>query len=536
MKKLQYLAISVILSIFGLQIAILQANATESRNEYIIAQQKSNKNQKPETDDDMIKALQERDKKIEGFKDMLKIDGIVPEVDSEGENNTDTGDEMMDALQKRQNKIKNLKELKQAKDLLNQTKIKNLQKENINIENSEDIEKIQNIVNDKSLNEDEIIKALKKENINIDSVEKLQKIQKIINVSLPGTSTEAQEEEKLSPQIAFRMFAIGIPATILVFLVASPFAKGIISTITTNYDKKFGKPTVPERSLNLHHDAWKKISTIGRKVDRMNDDKFGNDEFKTLIHYKIDVAKNVEGFKELNYQVELLRAAMIAQKSFLKLESAELRYRGRKQQEFYRYVAENLDEDVDKAAFSKKIKKKQAELLPLINTEEGREALNSYTKELNEISKHELGLKLLAVFKKLELKDFSIIREISNIVDGLQGSELLEPKQLILTVKEYYDVFEKIAPILNISKEEASAGTYARILQIVGLVHRHGDSYQKFRELIRQLRKWEDPYETITTIREQYSDREYKLPLEFKQDILGESTHKQYEKYLPDLG
>ena len=116
MRKLQYLAITTVLSIFSLQIAILQANATENLNyimeiastdEYIIAQQKSNKDQKLET-----------------------------------------------------------------KDLLNQTKIKNLQKENINIESHEDIEKIRKIINDRSLGEDEIIKALKKQNYLVKKISK----------------------------------------------------------------------------------------------------------------------------------------------------------------------------------------------------------------------------------------------------------------------------------------------------------------------------------------------------------------------------
>ncbi len=48
--------------------------------------------------------------------------------------------------------------------------------------------------------------------------------------------------------------------------------------------------------------------------------------------FNINVAKKTEGYPELNNSVELLKAAIIAQKSFLKLESTELRYRSRKQQ------------------------------------------------------------------------------------------------------------------------------------------------------------------------------------------------------------
>ncbi len=447
-----------------------------------------------------------------------------------------TGDEMIDALQKRQDKIEGLKEFKILKDKDNREKIDKLEKENINLADAEELKQLEEIINNENLNSEEILKALEKEKINIKSIEKLHKIQTIINLGKSKSNAfQSDDSGKLPATTAFRLLTIGIPATILVFLIATPFVKGTFGVFKSNYQKKFGKPPIPERSLTLHNEAFKEISSIGRKADSLNDNKFGNEEFKILIHFKVELSKNTEGYKELNYKVELLRAAIIAQKSFLKLESTELRYRSRRQQEFYQHIADNLEDNLDKEAFAKKIKKKQAEILPLINTEEGREAIHSYSREINEISKYELGLKLLSLFKKYDLKDFSIIRDISQIVEGLQGSDLLEPKRLVLTVKEYYDVFEKIAPVLEISKEESTPATYARILQIVGLVHRHGDSYGKFKELIRLLHKWEKPNETIEMVREQYSDREYSIPPEFKKEIPGVNTYHQYAEYLENL-
>ena len=560
MLKLQYLTLISAIAILGLNNTTANADTSIAKNKtysnksqevkvnsspqnitstpYLIAQKSSNsKKSAPKNEDmEMIEQIQKRDKKLEAFKDMLKIDGVVPEVSEEGKNSVNTGDEMMDALQKRQNKIQNLKELKILQDKFNQEKIKELAKEDINLKNAEEFEELQEIINDESLEDAEILKALQKNNINIESIEKLQKIQKLVNTGNPKSAiVQSEDSDKLSATTAFRIFTIGIPATILVFFIATPLVKGSIATFKSNYDKKFGKPSIPERSLNLHNEAFQEISRISRKAKSIDDDKFGNEEFKTLIHFKVDVAKGTEGYKELNYKVELLRAAIVAQKSFLKLESAELRYRSRKQQEFYKYIADNLEEDLDKEDFAKKIKKKQAEILPLINTEEGREAIHSYAREINEISKYELGLKLLSLFKKYDLKDFSIIRDISGIVEGLQGSDLLEPKRLVLTVKEYYDVFEKIAPVLEISKAESTPATYARILQIVGLVHRHGDSYSKFKELIRLLHKWEQPHETVTMVREQFNAREYKLPPELQKEIPGANVHEKYAEYLADL-
>jgi hypothetical protein len=402
-----------------------------------------------------------------------------PNTTTTKSNSSNPEDEMIDALQKRQEKIEELKELPLLK------------------------EKLEN----------------KNSNKQLDSPESL----------------ESSTSSKTSKPLLQKMLTIGLPATILVIAVATPFFKGIIGVFLSNFQQKFGKPQIPDRSLNLHNDALKEINIIGKQVEKVNDEKFASEEFKLLIQIKIDIAKGTEDYPELNYQVELLKAAIIAQKSFLKLEATELRYRSRKQQEFYQYIAEHLEAEIDKEEFAKRIKKKQTEILPLINTEEGREAINSYTQEINAISKHELGLKLLALFKKYDLQDFSIIQQIANVIEGLQGYDLLSPKRLVAYVREYYDLFDKIAPILGISKNDSSHATYARILQVIGLNNRHGGAYLEFKELVKLLHKWEKPYETITMVREQFSPSEYQIPSEFQHEIPGTSTYKKYAQYLANL-
>ncbi|MCC0178994.1 hypothetical protein I4641_18665 [Waterburya agarophytonicola K14] len=560
MGKLQYFTLATVISILGsnsIKISSASASvsnrnpnlvqnketATESSlqnktrfsvmantTSYQLAQKSTSSNEDLET----IETIQKRDKKIEGFKDLLKIDGVVPEVDLDREKSSSNGDEMMDALQNRQQKLQKLKEIKQAQDLLNEGKLNALKAEDINLKNVSEIEKIKKIVNNNNLDDAEIIDALQKENINIESSEKLEKIKTIVN---SGTSarSESSDSDKLSATTAFRMFTIGIPVTILVFLIATPFVKGTFGVVKSNVDEKFGKPKVPDGSITLHNKALAEITTIGTKAEKINDAKFGNEEFKLLIQIKIDIAKKTEGYEKLGYGVDLLQAAIIAQKSFLKLESTELRYRSRKQQQFYQYVADNLEENVDKEAFAKKVKKKQVEILPLITTEEGRDALESYIKEINNISKYDLGLKLLSLFKKYDLQDFSILKKISDVVERLQGEDLLSPKDLISLVLENYDAFEQLAPILDIPKSEVSPTTYARILQVIGLENRHGKSYIQFKQLVTLLKSWEKPFKTINMVRNEYTSHKYQVPEEFKQEISGLEVYNQYAKYLPDL-
>ena len=451
----------------------------------------------------------------------------------------ETGDEMIDALQERQEKIENLKELKNLQEQLDNTNLNNkkleaLQQTELNITNLEELQELEAIVNNGNLDNAEILDTLQDQGFNIENIEKLQKIQTILNADKSAIS-ESSDSSRLSATMAFRMLTIGIPATILVFLVGMPFVKGIAGVFKDNIDEKFGKPKVPDGSIALHNKALKEITLIGNKAERINDDKFGNEEFILLIQIKIDIAKKTEGYPELSYRIELLKAAIIAQKSFLKLESTELRYRSRKQQEFYQYVAENLEEDIDKEAFAKKVKKKQIEVLPLITTDEGRDAIESYVKEIKNISQYDLGLKLLTLFKQYDLKDFSILKKVSDVVESLQGQDLLSPKNLVSLVLENYEAFEKLTPILGISEAESSPTTYARILQVIGLENRHGKAYLQFEQLVQLLKTWEKPDKTIKMVREEYTSNKYQIPSEFEQEIPGIDIYRKYAKYLPDL-
>ena len=205
MNELHKLTLLTVISILGLSTINAYASSAIADNQkesasFLIAQNSDSKDSKPtpETEDEMIDAIQKRDQKIEAFKDMLKIDGIVPEVDTE-EDAIDTGDEMMDALQRRQQKIENLKELKQVQDKLNNQKIDALQKQNIDVKNAEELQNIRTIINNKNLDSEEIIDTLQKQNINIDSIEKLEKIQSIINA---GSTVKLSESGKMSAQTA----------------------------------------------------------------------------------------------------------------------------------------------------------------------------------------------------------------------------------------------------------------------------------------------------------------------------------------------
>ncbi|BAZ46240.1 hypothetical protein NIES4102_32690 [Chondrocystis sp. NIES-4102] len=374
--------------------------------------------------------------------------------------------------------------------------------------------------------EDEMIDALQNRQEKIEKLpEKLPLKDQKLNNSQSDNSPAPLPKKRFKTS---KLLMIGFPLTILFLAVATPLLKKITK-------EKSNKLPIPERSLNLHNNALKEINTLASQIEKINDTKFANEEFILLLQIKIDIAKGTEGYAELNYQAELLKAAIIAQKSFLKLESTELRYRSRKQQEFYQYIADNLVADVNKEEFIQKIKNKQTEILPIINTVEGKEAINAYAQEIETLSQYELGLKLLALFKQYDLRDFAIIKQIADVIEGLQGQDLLSAKRLLTYILEYYDLFDKIAPVLGIIPGIQSQITYAKILQFIGLNNRHGGSYQEFQALVKLLQRWEQPYGIITTIRQQFSPEEYHFPSEFEQEIPGTNIYQKYAPYLAKL-
>ena len=429
-------------------------------------------------------------------------------------------------------KIESLKELKLLNDISkDEATLDNLQEQNFNVESLEELEAIENVLNNPDLSHEEMLNALQAQGLNIESLPQLKQLRKIV-----GTKPAiASESTGISSPLAFKMLTIGLPATLLVFLIATPFVKGITRAIKSNYQEKYGKLRVPEGSVSLHNRALKEITFIGNKAEKINNDKFGNEEFLLLLRIKINMSKEAEGYRGLSNCVELLEAAIIAQKSFLRLEQTELRYRSRQQQKFYRYVADNLEEDVDCEAFAQKVNQKQSEILPSIATDEGKAAINTYVKEINVLSKYKLGLKLLALFKQYELQDFSILKNISDVVEGFQGKDLISSDELISPVLENYESFEKLGPIIGISKAESTPQAYAKILQVIGLTNRHGKAYLEFAQLVELLKKWEKPYKTIAMVRQEYTENKYSIPPEFKEDIPGTSTYQRYAEYLSDL-
>ena len=322
---------------------------------------------------------------------------------------------------------------------------------------------------------------------------------------------------------------------ILATLLAPVFmaiGKVVEEEVVEGLQEQYGKPKVPDKAVTLHNNTFRELKTLANRASRIADEKFGSEEFMIYTKLKKQVEQGINEYKTIGQSIRYLEVAIAAQSSFLKLESTELRFRSRKQQEFYNFITDTIQEGLNKDAFRDKVKKKLAQIIPLLNSEEGRNALQSYLKEVNEISKHDLGLKLFSLFKKYQLADFTILRTISDITKQLEAQDLFKLEGLTILVLENYDVFEKLAPIIGISEEDHNPETYAKMMQYMGLVNRHSKAYQEFELLIKTLKQWEKPYKSLKLIREQYSPDEYRLPDQFSTEFPEVALYEKYKNHL----
>ncbi len=240
---------------------------------------------------------------------------------------------------------------------------------------------------------------------------------------------------------------------------------------------KFQKPKVLESDKFLHQRNFEKLSQITNQAENLNADKFGNTEFLAFFKIKSYVARSIDEYTNLDNIIELLTVAIGAQTSFALIDSTESRYCSSGQQQLYKFVDGLLAQEIETSDFRKQVDLKLQEVLPLLKTDEGKVALQAYAIEINKISKNSLGLKLLLMFKKYQLEDYSILRGISSTINQLESEDLLNLDSLLVLVMVKYDIFEKVGPIIGIEERYNRPETYSKILQYIGLKSRHEVSY-----------------------------------------------------------
>jgi hypothetical protein len=292
---------------------------------------------------------------------------------------------------------------------------------------------------------------------------------------------------------------------------------------------KMQKPQVLESDAFLHQRNFEKLAQTANRVENLHAEKFGNTEFVTFFKIKSYIARSIGEYNNLDKIIDLLKISIDTQSSFAKIDSTESRYCSSSQQELYKYIDTLYKQNLDHTTFVERVDVKLQEILPKLKTEEGREVLQNYAMEAGKVAGHPLAVELLLSFKKYNLTDYSILRNVSDTINLLDGEDILNLDGLMVLVMKKYEVFEKLGPIVGVADEYNRPETYSKMLQYIGLKARHEKSYENFQEFLGELKNWEIHYKTICNVRQKYDHKEYRLPKDFTAEVPGIGLYNKYK-------
>jgi hypothetical protein len=293
--------------------------------------------------------------------------------------------------------------------------------------------------------------------------------------------------------------------------------------------QRMSKAPVPENDIRQHHRDLTNLKYLVQKAENLDSEKFQNNEFSMFSKIKSYIAHNVYEYTDLNSVVDMLDVAIDAQKSFAAIYQVESQYHSKSQQEFYEFVTAALNqEDIDRHEFKRRILGKAEVICAELKTEEGRGAIAAYASAVVKVSENDFGIQLLRLFKKNRMSDYSIISNIGESVNRLDGANLVDLDGLMLMVLEKSKAFEKIGAVLDLKEEANSPETHRQVLQFIGLKKRYQASYAKFQDLLATVKEFHRYYQSITAIREKYPANKYRVPAEFALELPGLKLYKKY--------
>lgn len=288
--------------------------------------------------------------------------------------------------------------------------------------------------------------------------------------------------------------------------------------------------TIPPEVIEHHQRVFAELKILTPIAKALDNQDFNNPEFLEFVHISQLFADEIGEYKGLKNYVSLFRVAVEARNSFLKIEQIELSYRSTKQQEMYRFLLELLEQQLDSQTFIKSLDEKRQKILPEIQTEEGKEAINVYTDTLQNLARQdELGIKLMYLFKKYQLENFSLLKIVSEIVQYLQGRNLRDFNDIKILVRANQELFAQLGRIIELPLEKTREDDYARMLQYIAMKQKYRELYIQFLRLLEVMTQWNHFYSIIKDLREHYSPEKFEIPPEFNTPIPGSEIYAKYQ-------
>lgn len=207
---------------------------------------------------------------------------------------------------------------------------------------------------------------------------------------------------------------------------------------------------------------------------------------------------------------------------------------GRKQQEFYNFVNQELLHLDDIEVIKTEINNRYLEVLPQLQTQEGRLKLEAYIQDLYALISYPQAIAFFQRFKTTDLAKLQSIHKLGNLIAGFKERDVTDLRTLTLMVMDNYDDFDVLGDMIEIREAHRSPDTYARLVQYLGLCYRYQDSFASFQLLIQKIQQWYKPYQTLLKIRQQHPPSVYRQPQEFEREIPGLSLYLKYKNSLTD--
>jgi hypothetical protein len=286
------------------------------------------------------------------------------------------------------------------------------------------------------------------------------------------------------------------------------------------------KLPVSESSKFVHRREFAKISVLARQAQQIDHEKFTGKEFLTYLRVEAELTQSqVTG---LYQSAQYLKAALAAKRYFDQIWQVEMQYLGRKQQEFYHFVEGLLAQPLPGDEFREQLNDTLTLTLPDVVNEQGRSALKSYAKAIYDLSHYEYGLELLHQFKRYDLVDYMILRDIDALIAKLKLMDLTHEQVVLPDIILNFEAFEQLAPIIRLPQPLVTPEGFANLVHFMALEAKHQVAYQQFKQLVTVLEKWRGVYDQLQEIRRSHSPKQYRLPQEFCLKLPGENIFEKY--------
>lgn len=295
--------------------------------------------------------------------------------------------------------------------------------------------------------------------------------------------------------------------------------------------KEFKKEEVPERALKNHSDALQTIHKLVKRAQPIDNEKYGNPEFVSFIKLKRAFVEGQEGYENLDRYLQLLHAGISAKNTFVTLERMEFKFYGSKQALLYDYVEILFQSNIQQAEFLKSLHTKFSEIQPQLRTEEGKAALEKYYQNLETITQHQFGFRLLRSFKRHKMTNYSMLNTVADIIKGLNRLDLHDLSVLHTEVIAHYETFQRLGEILGMPESLINPKTFGCMLQYVALEEKYKAAYPKFQELVVLLEEWSRQVSVVQNLRNAYGPKQYKRVKDFRTPIPGVALYNKYKAY-----